>query len=344
LNRGSRFFIFVLALSMVLGSMVTSLAADGFADVSTSHWACDAITEAVHYGIVSGYPDGTFRPNNKVSLAEFVKMAVVAKTGKDPGPSKTGYWFNSYRSAAIDAGLLDSVIAGDSEMMREITRYDAALILADALSGRELSMAEQISAISLFSDIKHSRHIDSLALVICEGLMTGYPDGTFRPAQSITRAEAVCVISRMTNESKRIKSSTDYKDSDIDVSEYIAEAFRLTNKEREKAGIPPLSYNYNLEKVAQAKAEDMCKNDYFDHNSPTYGTPFEMISAFNISYSWAGENIAYNYRTPEEVIKGWMSSKGHRENLLRKEFTDVAFGFFDGGPLGIYWVQLFIKP
>ena len=134
---------------MVLGSMVTSLAADGFADVSTSHWACDAITEAVHYGIVSGYPDGTFRPNNKVSLAEFVKWQWW-QNGKDPGPSKTGYWFNSYRSAAIDAGLLDSVIAGDSEMMREITRYDAALILADALSGRELSMAEQISAISLF--------------------------------------------------------------------------------------------------------------------------------------------------------------------------------------------------
>jgi len=355
-KKDSGFFIIVLALCIVLGNMTTSLADDSFSDVSVSHWAYDEVAEAINEGIVCGYPDGTFRPDNKVSLGEFIKMAVVAKTGTDPGPSKTGIWCDSYRAAASAEGLLDSVLSDDSKMFKAITRYEAALILADSLSKQNPTTAEKGTAISLFPDIKGFSRIDSLTLVIKEGLMAGYPDGTFRPALSLTRAEAVSVISRLQNVSKRVdtkyfldqinggKSSADTKGSDIDASEYIAEAFRLTNNERVKAGIPPLSYNYDLEKVAQAKAEDMWRNDYFSHNSPLYGTPFDMIKEFGITYCAAGENIAYNYRTPKEVINGWMNSKGHKENLLRKEFTDVAFGYFDAGSSGVYWVQLFIKP
>ncbi|MGI6763898.1 MAG: S-layer homology domain-containing protein [Anaerovoracaceae bacterium] len=377
MNRNSRrILVFVLTLSVILGNVATSLAVDGFSDVPSFHWAYDEIMEAVQEGIVSGYPDGTFRPDNKVRFAEFIKMAIVAKTGKDPGPSKTGYWYSNYWDAANEAGLLNHVIAGDSEMANEITRHDAAIILADALLNQELSSLERAAAVSLFPDIDNYYNVKHFALAIKEGLMAGYPDGTFRLKQPITRAEAVSIASRLRDESKRVdvkyfqekvvelatfirneggiftaffteeelESLINSKSSDIDVSEYIDEAFRLTNKEREKAGVPLLSYNHDLEKAAQAKAEDMWKNDYFDHNSPVYGTPFELINKFNITYSSAGENIAYNYRTPKEVVNGWINSPSHKENLLHKGFTDVAFGFYDGSSSGMYWVQLFIKP
>lgn len=126
---------------------------------------------------------------------------------------------------------------------------------------------------------------------------------------------------------------------DGDASQFEKEVVELTNQEREKQGLDPLEIDEELSKVARDKSKDMADNNYFDHNSPNYGSPFDMMEEYNISYSTAGENIAKGQSTPEEVVDGWMNSQGHRENILNGDFTHIGVGYVEQGN---HWTQQFI--
>ncbi len=115
----------------------------------------------------------------------------------------------------------------------------------------------------------------------------------------------------------------------------------LVNAERKKAGVPLLTLSTDVSSVAQVKAADMAKNGYFDHNSPTYGSPFSMLTSFGVSYRSAGENIAKGQQSASAVMKAWMNSSGHKANILSKNFTQLGVGYSanNGSPV---WVQMFI--
>lgn len=121
-----------------------------------------------------------------------------------------------------------------------------------------------------------------------------------------------------------------------DASAYAKQVADLVNQERAKAGLSPLKFDDALSKVAQAKAADMAQNHYFDHTSPTYGSPFDMMKQYGITFRTAGENIAMGQRSPEEVMNQWMNSDGHRKNILNPSFTKIGVGYVNG-----YWVQEF---
>ena len=126
---------------------------------------------------------------------------------------------------------------------------------------------------------------------------------------------------------------------DEEVVSFEGEVVRLVNAERQKAGCSPLKHNWELSRVARYKSQDMKDLGYFSHTSPTYGTPFQMIKSFGITYRTAGENIAKGYSTPAAVVSGWMSSPGHRANILNPSFTEIGVGYVSGGH---YWTQMFI--
>jgi uncharacterized YkwD family protein len=112
------------------------------------------------------------------------------------------------------------------------------------------------------------------------------------------------------------------------------------NQEREKAGVPALTADPELTKMARVKAKDMIDNNYFDHNSPKYGSPFDMMKTFGIEYNTAGENLAGN-QTVDAAHTALMNSQGHRENILKADYTKVGIGVVDGGPYGKMFVQEF---
>lgn len=128
--------------------------------------------------------------------------------------------------------------------------------------------------------------------------------------------------------------------TDSSVLSYEKEVVRLVNIERAKNGLSPLTYNWELSRVARYKSQDMRKNNYFSHTSPTYGSPFQMMKSFGITYKTAGENIARGYKTPEAVVNGWMNSSGHRANILNSTFTQIGVGYEKDGH---YWTQMFIS-
>ena len=96
-----------------------------------------------------------------------------------------------------------------------------------------------------------------------------------------------------------------------------------------------------MQRVAKAKAQDLVANNYFSHNSPTYGSPFDMMKSFGISYKTAGENIAGN-SSLEGAVKAWMNSTGHRENILNNAYNYTGIGVVDSPKYGMIMVQMFI--
>ena len=84
----------------------------------------------------------------------------------------------------------------------------------------------------------------------------------------------------------------------------------------------------------------MKDNNYFSHTSPVYGSPFDMMKQFGISYKTAAENIAMGYKTPQAVVDGWMNSSGHRANILNASFNTIGVGYVAAGN---YWTQMFVE-
>lgn len=120
------------------------------------------------------------------------------------------------------------------------------------------------------------------------------------------------------------------------------QVIQLTNQERAKNGLKPLAADWQLSRVARYKSVDMRDKNYFSHTSPTYGSPFNMIQSFGVTYRSAGENIAAGQRTPSEVVQSWMNSPGHRKNILNASYTHIGVGHASGGSYGHYWTQMFI--
>jgi uncharacterized YkwD family protein len=122
-------------------------------------------------------------------------------------------------------------------------------------------------------------------------------------------------------------------------SQYVQQVIDLTNQQRSKNGLPALKADTQLNSVAQKKALDMQQNHYFSHTSPTYGSPFDMMRDFGVTYKSAGENIAQGQQTPQEVVTAWMNSEGHRKNILSASYTHIGIGYEASGK---HWVQMFI--
>ncbi|MCL6478011.1 MAG: hypothetical protein K6T65_06300 [Peptococcaceae bacterium] len=115
----------------------------------------------------------------------------------------------------------------------------------------------------------------------------------------------------------------------------------LVNSERAKNGQPLLKANLKLTEVARLKARDMIEKGYFSHTSPTYGSPFEMMRQFGITFRTAGENLA-GAPSVDIAHTNLMNSSGHRANILNGSFKEVGIGIVSRGPYGKMFVQMFI--
>lgn len=119
------------------------------------------------------------------------------------------------------------------------------------------------------------------------------------------------------------------------------EVFDLINKQRTNNGLPALQNDSEVQRIARIKAQDMVDNNYFSHNSPTYGSPFDMMKSFKVSYKTAGENIAAN-SSNSSAVTAWMNSSGHKANILNSSFNYTGIGVVSSPRYGKMYVQMFI--
>lgn len=119
----------------------------------------------------------------------------------------------------------------------------------------------------------------------------------------------------------------------------------LVNEERNKQNLPPLKRNRDLDYAARYHARDMAEDGYFNHDSYDGGVIVcgwsTRVGKFYTGWNSLAENIAAGYATPEDVMRGWMNSSGHRANILSSSNREIGVGYWPGGSYGKYWVQDF---
>lgn len=119
------------------------------------------------------------------------------------------------------------------------------------------------------------------------------------------------------------------------------EVFNLINQQRQNNGLVALKVDEEVQRVARIKAQDMVDNNYFSHNSPTYGSPFDMLNSFKVSYKTAAENIAGN-SSNSSAVTAWMNSSGHKANILNNSYNYTGIGVVSSPKYGKIYVQMFI--
>lgn len=315
-------------------------------------------------GIITGYEDGYFKPNAHLTRLQAVTMILREKgitdyTAADPGFTdlKKGNYGYDRVAKAVELGILSGKTANNGTAYFDagapLTRGQMAKIL---VQGYNLPKTGDVQ----FKDVSSTNGFkDDISILATEHITTGHLDGTFRPNAKLTREHFAVFMARLLNEdfkteknptppvtqpnipdipSKPDKPTTENPDSTI-VSQAERNVLKLTNIEREKVGVPPLQLHPTLQKTAREKSTDMALNNYFSHDSPTYGSAFDHMKANGITYRSAAENIAGGYTTAQAVVEGWMNSPGHRRNMLDGSYTHIGIGHEKSGN---YWTQQFI--
>ncbi len=165
------------------------------------HWANNHIRHLVSIRAVNGYPDGTFKPDNNITRAEFTALLLRALK-IDPGNSETGYWADNFINEAVSRGYIKK---GEFDDVRvNITRGEIARMVVRAMDEKyPVDIAELSVLIKDFNDTSHS-YREFVLKAFNKGIITGRPDGSFGYKENATRAEAVTMAARLIDESKRI--------------------------------------------------------------------------------------------------------------------------------------------
>lgn len=365
-----KYLSLLIALLIVLQPL--SAFADSFKDVRQDDWYYENVSILVEDGTLNGYPDKTFKPHNTITRAEFIK-ATVSVIGYDNVKSHGSHWADGYIEKGKDLGILCENVTSNPD--QPITRYDMSRIVSNVLTYQQYSPSVDLDLYkdSLDDIAKIGNQLDpvlkeSVLNSYASGILKGYEDGTFSGYRSLNRGEAATVLLRIKDYRYRAKPRvpkvpeskpiTEEKPvvtlppvtkvppvtekpplAEAPASSYQEEILTLVNIERTSRGLNSLVLSSEISKVAVEKSKDMAVFNYFSHESPNYGSPFDMMKKFGIDYRAAGENIAMGYRTPADVMKGWMNSPGHKANILSTKFNKIGIGMYSGK--SIYWTQMF---
>ncbi|ARI76120.1 S-layer homology domain-containing protein [Halobacillus mangrovi] len=339
---GSTIFSLALMLSVFTG---TASASSTFQDVDQVPWAVEEIEYLHDQGIVQGYGDGRFGPEDNITRAQAALMLVNALYPNEQANQAPAFsdvsGDNFYANAialANEKGLISGYPNGTFKPSESITRAEAAVIIDNAYD------VERAGGAVEFSDVASIKWAQGSVLDLSsQQIINGYPDGTFRPNHSIDRAEYAVMVAAAMDQSF-IKQEEQTSDSgNQEITAFEKQVVVLTNEERTSRGLEPLTIDTELSKVADEKSRDMINKGYFAHESPTYGSPFDMMGEFGITYESAAENIAAGMQTPEGVVNAWMDSPGHKMNILDPDLTHIGIGHVEGGGYGHYWTQMFIQ-
>lgn len=162
-------------------------------------------------------------------------------------------------------------------------------------------------------------------------------EGDYIGAVSKTYVKAVYSNTNSSNSSSGSSSTS----NTTSLSSDEKEVFDLINNQRTNNGLSALKLDSEALNVARIKAKDMVDNNYFSHNSPTYGSPFQMLNSFKVTYKTAGENIAGN-SSNSGAVNAWMNSSGHKANILNSAFNYTGIGVVKSSKYGKIYVQIFL--
>jgi len=183
--------------------------------------------------------------------------------------------------------------------------------------------------------------------VTCTPAPTAMPTAapTAEPTIQPTAAPTVVPTAKPTPTKKPVATNPPSNGDDYTTPSITAQeenAFILLNQDRIANGLPALKLDPALCEIARAKSRDMNDKKYFSHTSPTYGTASQMLKHFGYSFTSVGENIAH-HATVEKSQAAFMSSTGHRRNILGSQWSKVGIGVWKDAQGFVYVTQLFVR-
>jgi hypothetical protein len=191
---------------IVITGVITSHGAESgmeYADVKPVHWAYEAVKAMSDRSVITGYPDGSFLPDNTVTYGEFIKMALIAATGEDAGNAASGHWASNYYNKALEQGYFTVYDIDQSYLGNKIPRAHMALLVSSILDDVKIENYDEIQ--KGITDITYKTKYEyDITKAYATGILTGYTDKTFQPDKTLSRAEAATVIYRLVDESKRV--------------------------------------------------------------------------------------------------------------------------------------------
>lgn len=150
----------------------------------------------------------------------------------------------------------------------------------------------------------------------------------------VTQIPEVTKVPQITQIPEQDDSAGD--NSEVTFAEQVT---ALVNKERAKAGLGELTLDKTIEKAAFTRAKEITRS--FSHTRPDGSNFSSVLKEHGITYRGSGENIAWGQKSPEEVMKAWMNSEGHRANILNPNFKKIGVGHYQNEKGTNYWAQLF---
>jgi uncharacterized protein YkwD len=323
-------------------------AASSFTDIKGNERYAASVEELRAAGVIKGYADGSYGPEKTISRAEFVKIVAGvivtqadmndciarAKEGNNT-PEKRfrdvepGAWYSPPLCVALEIGL----IAGYSDgTFRPAATINAAEV------GKILTKAFQLQNDERAGDAWYDPYLRALKT------NNAFPPTIHGADEKVTRGEMAEMLATLAYHRQMGGQSSDQQQPTFNGTDEI---FTLTNSERLKAGLKPLTWNETLAKAAQDHAEDMQKRNFYSHDNPdgegtldrikkTKYLTIDMATCNCKSWSYRfGENINKG-DTPAHVMESWMASPTHRENILMTDYEEIG-----AGHAGEYWVQVF---
>ncbi len=202
-----RIIALALSCAVITAGAATVYGAE-YTDVNSNHWAFKAVKTMSDQDIIKGYPGGSFQPDRTVTCGEFIKMALIASTGKDPGNAASGHWASTYYSRALELGYFTEYDIQKEGLSRRITRAHMALIISSILGDVKIENYDKIQEGITDITFKTPYEYD-ITKAYAAGILTGYTDHTFRPDQTLSRAESAAVIHRLVDEGERRPPGSD---------------------------------------------------------------------------------------------------------------------------------------
>ncbi len=195
-----------------------------------------------------------------------------------------------------------------------------------------------------YADINQDGNLDTKdALVLFRAVATGADSALTDEARIIadTDGDGRLSVKDVQKIFQAIASGKDVASVAPAPSDYETEVFRLVNIEREKEGLTPLQYAYDIQAFADIRAKECC--NYFSHTRPNGRICFSLFDDYQTDYFAGGENIAWGHQTPEEVVSAWMNSPGHRDNIMNPYFRAITVGCCEDPhyPGRYSWAQMF---
>lgn len=348
-------FLIVIIAGLTMNAAFAASGSSLPPDVGANHWIAGALSTAVQDGWLSMQHEESFRPDapaDRLFIAELISGAwpIAEKQGRAqgsfPAGDDLGVYFKDidYLDTATKLQLNRLAAAGIMKgypgeifwPQRTVTRIEMVAILSRVCKGGDAPMPR-------FTDGSRipAWGLPELEKAATAGLVGGYDDGSFRPLQTVSRAEALQMVSRWVYPSKSpmmvsrgaVPASTD---------SLVVEILRLINVERSKQGLPLLRNDDTLTRIALDKASTMARENYFSHESLGGENTQELFARYGFINQKVGENLLRlkGNVSAEKAVAVWMQSGAHRAIILTP-YTDTGIGLARSGEGTIYIAQAF---